>query len=73
MSFLGSRTSTCARGSALVSLKRCFGSRSLGSTLPGALKPPQTTKISADWYLLAMGLVASTCLKSWLKAYNSEW
>ena len=41
--------------------------------MPGALKPPQTTKISADWYLLAMGLVASTCLKSWLKAYNSEW
>ena len=51
--------------------KRCFGSRRRGSILAGALYPRHTTKISAEVFLEAAGLVASTLSKSCLNAYSS--
>lgn len=39
-------------GRGAASLKTCFGSRNLGSICFGAMKPWQTTKISAETFLL---------------------
>ena len=50
---------------------RCLGSSRRGSILAGALKPRQTTKISALVLREAAGLVASTLSNSCLNAYSS--
>ena len=57
--------------SSVKSVKIYLESNSRASILLGALYPWHTTKISADVFLLAAGLVASTFLYSCFSAYIS--
>jgi len=58
--------------SASVRLKRFSISKILLSTYLGALKPEQTTKISAETYLDAFGLTGLTSSKNLLKTQITE-